>query len=177
MRYTTVIDITEIPLIRRSKNAQLLYLYMALKAGWHDDDRDCLDASIRSLAKDAGLTVSATRHALGQLVKAKLITRDGLRWRVTKWTCLAPPTPRQKTAAVSMERHDSTITRLMDEQERKLREYQNRVLQAVRESSLEELHTWLQELKEGRSLRHHGAQIKANDSNIDWLTNVIKQRQ
>lgn len=176
MRYTTVIDITEIPLIRRSKNAQLLYLYMALKAGWHDDDRDCLDASIRSLAKDAGLTVSATRHALGQLLKTQLISRQGATWKVTKWTCLEPPTPRQKPT-VQKSSHDSTITRLMDEQERKIQEYQNRVLHAVRESSLEELHTWLQELKEGRSPRHHGAQITANEKNIEWLTNVIRNRQ
>ena len=176
MRYTTIIDYTDIPAIRRSKNAILLYVHMALRAGWHDNDRDLLDASIRSLARDAGLSVSATRHALGQLTKAKLIARQATTWKITKWTCLDPPTPRQKTASVPKGTGDPSISRLMAEQERKLEEYQNRVLQAVRESSREELLTWLQELKEGRSLRHHGAQIKANESNIEWLTNVIKQR-
>ena len=177
MRYTTIIDYTEIPAIRRSKNAILLYVHMALRAGWHDEDRDLLDASIRSLAQDAGLTVSATRHALGQLTKARLIVRESKTWKVTKWTCLDPPTPRKKQAAVPKGTEDTSVSRLMAEHERQLEEYQNRVLQAVRESSREELLTWLQELKDGRSLRHHGAQINANESNIKWLTNVIKQKQ
>ena len=98
MRYTTIIDITEYPTIRRSRNAIYLYLYMALRAGWHDADRDLLDESIRSLAYHAGLTVSATRHALDLLTKAGLISRTGTVWKVTKWVPEQPVTSRPKTA-------------------------------------------------------------------------------
>lgn len=76
----------------------MLYMYMALKAGWHDADRDLLDESIRQLAYHSGLTVSATRHALGQLIKAGLITRTGTVWKVTKWVPEQPVSPRAKTA-------------------------------------------------------------------------------
>lgn len=98
MRYTTIIDITEYPTIRRSRNATLLYLYMALRAGWHDTDRDLLDESIRQLSIHSGLTISATRHALGQLTKAGLIKRNGTVWMVTKWVPEQPVTARAKTA-------------------------------------------------------------------------------
>lgn len=98
MRYTTVIDILEYPTIRCSRNSVYLYLYMALKAGWHDADRDLLDESIRSLAYHSGLTVSATRHALNMLIKAGLVTRTGTVWKVTKWVPEQPVSSRPKTA-------------------------------------------------------------------------------
>lgn len=98
MRYTTIIDITEYPTIRRSRNAIYLYLYMALRAGWHDADRDLLDESIRSLAYRTGLTLSATRHALDLLTRAGLISRTGTIWKVTKWVPEQPVTSRPKTA-------------------------------------------------------------------------------
>ena len=98
MRYTTIIDITDYPTVRRSRNATLLYLHMALRAGWHDVDRDIVDASIRSLAADTGLTLSATRHALGTLLKAQLIARQGTVWLVRKWIPEQAITPRAKTA-------------------------------------------------------------------------------
>ena len=85
MRYTTLIDISEIPALYRNVNARLLYLHLVLIAGYHDDDRDLADISIRRLAIDTGLTVSATRHALRMLQDAKLLSRaDGL-WLVKKW--------------------------------------------------------------------------------------------
>jgi len=85
MRYTTLIDITEIPALYRNVNARLLYLHLVLVAGYHDDDRDLADISIRRLASDTGLTVSATRHAIRMLQDAKLLFRqDGL-WLVKKW--------------------------------------------------------------------------------------------
>ena len=40
----------------------------------------------------------------------------------------------------------------------------------------DELEAWLEELRDGRSLRHHGAQLNANARNVEWLEYVIKQK-
>lgn len=103
MRYTTLIDISEIPAVYRNINVRLLYLHLCLKAGYHDTDRDVVDTSIRRLSADVGLTVSATRHALGILIASKLVTKQGNTWIVKKWLLEGAITrrPRQgKTARV-----------------------------------------------------------------------------
>lgn len=96
MRYTTVIDISELPAIYNNQNARILYFHMALKCGYHDEDRDILDCSVRRLAAAAGLTVSATRHALHLLQGAELIAKDGNKWRVKKWILDKKPTARRQ---------------------------------------------------------------------------------
>lgn len=73
MRYTTIIDISEIPEIYRNTNARLIYFHLSLKSGYHDDDRDQVNISIRRLALETGITISATRHALKILKKHGLI--------------------------------------------------------------------------------------------------------
>lgn len=97
MRYTTVIDISQVPSIYKNHNARLVYLHLALRAGYHDDDRDLVDVSIRNLAAQVGITVSATRHAIDQLQRAQLLTRQGTLWVVRKWIMEADITPRAKT--------------------------------------------------------------------------------
>lgn len=97
MRYTTLIDITEMQQIYRSQNCRLLYLHMALKAGYHDDDRDIYDRSIRSLAADVNCTLSATRHALKQLEKVGLIKRQDNHWVIKKFVLTEEPTKRART--------------------------------------------------------------------------------
>lgn len=97
MRYTTVIDISEMPEIYRNTTARLIYVHMSLKAGYHDADRDLVKLSIRRLSADVGVTVSATRHALHQLEKVGLLTREGELWRVKKWVEEQQITTRAKT--------------------------------------------------------------------------------
>lgn len=174
MRYTTIIDVSADPLVYRNMNARLLYLHMALKSGWHDDDRDRLTMSIRQLAAGAGLTVSATRHAIVVLTKAKLISRDSESgvWTVKKWHLDTPPSPRpRKTQATAA----TANAGLWEQREKQIRQYQEAVMKAVRESSKEELTAWLGELEENRSTRHHGAQLSATKQNIDWLKGIIAQ--
>lgn len=96
MRYTTIIDISEIPSVYRNNNARLLYVHMALKAGYHDDDRDILDTSIRILSAQTGLTISAVRHALHVLEGVRLIKREGSAWIVKKWLPMQTTSPRPK---------------------------------------------------------------------------------
>lgn len=97
MRYTTVIDIREIPEVYRNPNVRLLYLHLALLAGYHDQDKDLVRISVRNLAASAGLTVSATRHAISILVKWKLLRVKGSVYRVRKYIEEGTITPRAKT--------------------------------------------------------------------------------
>ena len=97
MRYTTVIDISEMPEVYRNMTARLIYIHMSLKAGYHDVDRDLVRLSIRRLSADVGVTVSATRHALHQLERVGLLTREGDLWRVKKWVEEQQITTRAKT--------------------------------------------------------------------------------
>lgn len=172
MRYTTVIDITDMPTVYRNVHCRLLYLHMALKSGWHDNDRDRLTASYRTLAADTGLTVSAVRHAIKVLTAAQLISRDDetWTWTVRKWILDAPPTPRPKKQQAA---GAIAASKLADARDKEAKEYQARVLAAVRACTREELTAWLAELEEGRSLRHHGVYINSNQANIAWLKSII----
>lgn len=85
MRYTTVIDVTEIPDIWRNPNVTRLYFYMAMRCGYHDEDRDQLRISIRNLSYSSGLTLSACRHALKVLQKFGLVSPMGEYYLVKKF--------------------------------------------------------------------------------------------
>lgn len=171
MRYTTVIDISEYPNIYRNDHAKSIYLHMALKCGYHDDDRDQLNISIRNLAWATGNTLSATRHALKVLQDAGLIARTGDVWTVRKWCSPPPPTPRTKATTAKSGSEDSKLGQKLDQQ---VNEYQQKVLQAIRDCTREELLEWLHELEEGYSRRHKGVSIASNRATIDWFRNLLK---
>lgn len=97
MRYTTAIDISEMPEVYRNMTARLIYFHMSLKAGYHDSDRDLVNLSIRRLSIEVGVTVSATRHALHLLERSGLLTREGQTWRIKKWVEEQTITTRAKT--------------------------------------------------------------------------------
>lgn len=103
MRYTTVIDISEFPEIYRNMTARLIYMHMSLKAGYHDSDRDLVTLSIRRVAAEVGVTVSATRHALHLLERSGLISREGQLWRIKKWVEEQTITTRAKTKREMMD--------------------------------------------------------------------------
>lgn len=86
MRYTTIIDVTEMPKIWANKNIALCYFFMACKAGYHSDDRDLLSISTRKLASELGITHAAVRHALRVLMAHNLIKKvDAYKWSITKF--------------------------------------------------------------------------------------------
>lgn len=97
MRYTTIIDIRDLPQIWNNTNITRAYLYLCLSSGYHDTDRDLVHVSVRGLAALTGLSVAASRHALQQLQKAGLITRQGDAWKVTKFVITEAPATRPKT--------------------------------------------------------------------------------
>lgn len=98
MRYTTVIDISEIPGVYRNRKTRLVYLHLCLRCGYHDADRDIYDRSLRALASDCGLSLSAVRNALKQLESARLVAKHGGVLYVRKWLAEQPITARPKTA-------------------------------------------------------------------------------
>lgn len=97
MRYTTLIDIRDIPEVYRNQNVRLLYLQLVLMAGYHDADRDIVRCSLRSLADQTGLTLSATRHAIDVLIKWRLLRHQKSYFRVRKYIEEQEITPRAKT--------------------------------------------------------------------------------
>lgn len=117
MRYTTIIDLSEYASLYRNHNVRLVYLHMVLRSGWHDEDRDILDMSIRALAQGAGLSISSVRHALRQLEKSHLIVRQGNVWSVRKWVLQETPTPRPKSARKKVEQ-DVAQLRTMEQEQR-----------------------------------------------------------
>lgn len=173
MRYTTLIDISENAAVYRNPNTRLLYLHLALKSGYHDADRDIINTSIRRLAMETGLTISAVRHALHVLEEAALLNRKNPNgWMVKKWIIQTPPTPRtQKNTA----RHDSDQANIGKRYEDEIQAYRERVMNAVRASTREELQQWLRELEEGRRLNHHGASIAPNQDNVRWMKSIIEK--
>lgn len=173
MRYTTVIDISEFREVYKNMNARLLYLHMALKCGYHDDDRDMIITSIRRLAMDTGLTVSAVRHALGVLERQQLLVKTSNGYRVKKWVAIETPTPRTQKNTV---KSDSSLDRLLREQEQQQIEFQRKLSAAVQKLTREQLEQWATELSQGRSVKHCGIRLNVNRANIEYLQNEAKKK-
>lgn len=98
MRYTTILDLTEFPTLYRNHAIRLVYFHLCCRSGYHDNDRDLIQISVRSVAKDVGITIAAARHALHQLESFALISREGTMWKVKKFIVEQPITARAKTA-------------------------------------------------------------------------------
>lgn len=127
MRYTTVIDISEIPQVYRNMATRILYVHMCLKCGYHDVDRDILDLSLRQLAAGAGLTLSATRHGLKILESVGLVRRQGAAWQVRKWLPEQSISSRPKTQR-EQRQIDAAVERKRQEAERDRAEMVDRAL-------------------------------------------------
>lgn len=96
MRYTTIIDITEIKCIWDNENISRVYLFLVLKCGYHDMDRDFIKISTRVLADRCGITHAACRHALAVLEREHLIAKAGKWWRIRKYVDEQAVTSRKK---------------------------------------------------------------------------------
>lgn len=126
MRYTTIIDITEIPEVWRNQNIRNLYLYMVLRSGYHDDDRDILRKSVRNLASDTGLSISAVRHGLQVLHRHGLLVPAAESiYKVTKFVLETKPTKRARTAE-QQQNQERARERAIANEERERRQEQER---------------------------------------------------
>ena len=171
MRYTTVIDIMDFPQIYRNLHARLVYIHMALKAGYHDDDRDICRLSIRNLAADVGITVSATRNALLQLEKAGLISKSSDFWIVKKWVATETPSPRtQATVAKKAAGLSDAIRKNDEDQEERSRQ----IYEWIRTSSRNDIKALVDKLKGGKMARINGQRIYPSAKSIEWFENQLK---
>lgn len=173
MRYTTIIDITEISAVWKSASCRMLYLYLCLKSGYHDDDRDMITVSVRKLAIATGLTKSATEHAIRTLMKAGLLSRNNDAWIVKKWTVTIAPTPRPRKTEVG---RDQQLTNSIDDRERRQREFEAKFYDAMRQISRDELTTWIKELQEGRRINHYGFSLNPSQQNVNQLKQYLSRK-
>lgn len=120
MRYTTLIDIREYPEVYRNHNVRLLYLHLVLACGYHDHDRDLVRCSLRNLANQTGLTVSAVRHALDVLRKWKLVRSRGSVHRIRKYVEDQTITPRAKSKKAAEELEARRMERAAQERREEL---------------------------------------------------------
>lgn len=101
MRYTTIIDISQTPDLYRSESVRLLYLHLCMRCGYHDDDKGLVRQSIRAMAADTGLTISAVRHAMRVLERWSLLKRHRGKLYVRNWCEEQPITTPAKRARKS----------------------------------------------------------------------------
>lgn len=132
MRYTTIIDIREQRAVYHNKNCRLLYLHLVLASGYHDDDRDIVEISIRNIASASGLTVSATRHALRILEAYGLVARNGNVWTVKKWVVEKTITPRPRNQREQKQREQANDRRARDDARERERELERERAQRLR---------------------------------------------
>lgn len=129
MRYTTIIDIREFPQIYRNENAKLVYLHLVLISGYHDEDRDQTNISIRQLSYDTGLTVSAVRHSLKILSTVGLLSRSGITWTVKKFVLEKTISPRIKSERKRLQAENLERERIIQEEQKQREKEQKRKYQ------------------------------------------------
>lgn len=173
MRYTTIIDITEFAGVWASASCRELYLYMVLKSGWHDDDRDMIRASIRQLSAATGLTKSAVEHAIRQLSKAGLLAKEGQVYRVTKWTLQPKPSPRPRANQQRAAAASSDIARQLELQ---TEERRRRLIHTVATISKEEGLQWIQEIEDGIYRQHRGSTFPRSKEWLEWLKKEVAKK-
>ena len=110
MRYTTIIDISQTPDLYRSESVRLLYLHLCMRCGYHDDDKGLVRQSIRAMASDTGLTISAVRHAMRVLEKWSLLKRYRGKLYVRNW-CEEQPitTPAKRTRKAKTDQAEQNL--------------------------------------------------------------------
>ena len=110
MRYTTIIDISQAPDLYRSESVRLLYLHLCMRCGYHDDDKGLVRQSIRAMAADTGLTISAVRHAMRVLEKWSLLKRYRGKLYVRNW-CEEQPitTPARRTRKAKADQAEQNL--------------------------------------------------------------------
>lgn len=145
MRYTTIIDISEYPVLYGCVSARIIYLHLVLKAGWGERNQDYCRGSIRQLQGELHMTFSAVRHGLGVLLKMGMIKKAPGGWMVRKYCPPTKPgartmTKRQEETEKQRRRDAAELKRLsmlIDETENETAE-QRAAAAAARERNEEE---------------------------------------
>lgn len=136
VRYTTCIDLSDYPMLYRNLNVRLLYFHLCLISGYHDDDRDIVDVSLRRLADGCGITLSAVRHGLRVLGAAGLVRFEGSLIFVMKWVSPSPISKRSSkikdekviAEAENRRRRDESRMKQIDDDRRRRAELEDKGL-------------------------------------------------
>ena len=177
MRYTTIIDIREFPLYKNPA-CRTLYLHMVLASGYHETDMDQVTVSIRGLATQTGLTVSATRHALSVLMKAGLVRRQSGQLTVAKYV-LQEGIPKRARSKKEQQQQQLAREREQQERERDLQRF-HEVQKAISESSVQELEQYLDEMKAARPNGNYyirGVRLTNNDAARAAIAAAIESKK
>ena len=175
MRYTTIIDITQQPAVYRNINSRLLYLHLCLTAGYHDNDRDIVQVSIRQLAAQTGLTFSAVRHALRLLSKARLVTVQPSVITVVKWTPGEAITARPKTKREATQQQAAQERQRAEEARQEDADRTRQERQRLRQSGRTQFMVWYEDLarraaagdtEAQQAVRRHAAAYEAQKQQL-----------
>lgn len=140
MRYTTIIDISDIPEIYKNHNTRLVYLHLCLFSSYESDTLDVYGGSIRRLAADVGITVAAVRNSLRILFKYGLLksTEDN-KYIVTKYLTRKEIKTRAKTEKEAKEKeqkisYERRKQQEHEEEERKRKEYKEQAAELAKQN-------------------------------------------
>lgn len=177
MRYTTIIDIREFPLYKNPA-CRTLYLHMVLASGYHETDMDQVSISIRGLATQTGLTVSAIRHALSVLMKAGLVRRQSGQLIVAKYV-LQEGIPKRARSKKEQQLQQLAREREQLAQERDLQRY-HQAQQAITDSSVQDLEEHLERMKAARPNGNYyirGVRVTNNDAARAAIAAAIQNKK
>lgn len=178
MRYTTIVDIREFPLYRNPSVRQL-YLHLVLVSGYHDSDLDRVAVSVRGLASQTGLTISAVRHALDVMAKAGLVRREGGALMVTKYV-LKDGIPKRARSKKEQQEQQLSREREQLEVESKRREIQEQNKIIMEQFTLDDLIEWSEDLKNkrpGNLCYHKGLKCRNDDKGREYLEQWIEYKK
>ena len=178
MRYTTIVDIRDLPLYRNPSVRQL-YLHLVLVSGYHDSDLDRVAVSVRGLASQTGLTISAVRHALDVMTKAGLVRREGGALMVTKYV-LKDGIPKRARTKKEQQEQQQSREREQQEVESKRREIQEQNKIIMEQFTVDDLIEWSEDLKTKRSgslCYHKGCKCINDDRGREYLAKWIEYKQ
>lgn len=105
MRYTTILDLRDLPILYKNANVVRVYYHLVLIAGYEDRNKDWARISFRRLAAEMDITLSAAIHAIKMLERYKIITRKQGYIYVRKWLPEPTITKRQNQNVGSVDAH------------------------------------------------------------------------
>lgn len=177
MRYTTLIDIRGTKAYA-SPSVRLLYIHLVLASGYHAEDLDQVRVSIRGLAEQTRLSVSAVRHGLKVLAKLNLVSREGDHLRVAKYV-VQDGIPKRARTKKEQHLQNQAREREQEQQERRRREIQEQAEIIAKYLTKEDLEEWLENCRrrdEDAIVYQKGCKVINNEQGRRYITEWIKRK-
>jgi hypothetical protein len=152
---------------------------LALKAGYHDNDRDLCDISLRRLAAEVGLTLSATRHALVILQKFQLIEKSGTLWKVKKFVLEQPITTRPKSEKKRKEQEAEQQRKAAEIEQKQREDEEKRKERELRKNGKTSFMLYFEEMEAKAAMGDPDAMevVRKNQKFYDLQANKMKNQE